>query len=253
VAVVLAGGFLGVQLLSSHPAWAAGVINAAHAAHLSSYRAEIFGREHPLPYSVSTVADPNLPQGLHQIRTPGQTGAVWQAGLLLFAVSPARPGAHAASARPAPPPPAPAEVKVFSQRLIASPRPAVIAVGTSPSLVQVGGHFYHYARVLQMRATAYDATWASNGRWTGARSALGLPLDYGVVAVDPRVIALGSRLYVEHYGLAVAADTGSAIVGDRIDLFFWDTPRDIAAFGIHTVGVYVLDDMRLRPARSVRP
>jgi len=93
---------------------------------------------------------------------------------------------------------------------------------------------------LMLKATAYDAGYESNGRWTGHPSALGLPLRHGIVAVDPEVIPLGTRLYVEGYGYALAADTGSAIKGDRIDLFMAD--RDEAlAFGVRQVRVYLLD------------
>lgn len=279
IAVVFVTGLVMAGGLETHAAWAAAAINTAHAMHLSAYSAVPFRRERLVPYTAITVADPNLPAGLHQIRTPGRTGSAWQTGILLFRQGPA-PGAiaqaaersmstssgSAADSHPSGAVPAksaggtqmapvvaqarsgqPAAVKVFTDQVVSAPREAIIAVGTSREEVQVGGHLYHYARVLDMRATAYDATRASNGPWTGQRSAIGLPLDYGIVAVDPAVVPLGSRLYVENYGLAVAADTGSAIVGDRIDLFFWDTPRDIAAFGIRSLKVYVLDDPRLPP------
>ena len=45
---------------------------------------------------------------------------------------------------------------------------------------------------------------------------------YGVVAVDPRVIHLGSKLYIEGYGYAIAGDTGGAVKGYIIDLGFPD-------------------------------
>jgi len=48
----------------------------------------------------------------------------------------------------------------------------------------------------------------------------GLPVGWGIVAVDPSVIPLGTHMYVPGYGEAVAADTGGAIVGDTIDLWF---------------------------------
>lgn len=253
---VFAVGLLGAWGIATNPAWAAGVVNGAHDLGLTAYRAAPFRRERLVPYPAVTVPDPNLPEGLHQIQKPGLTGAMWQSGIELYLAPP--PGAHAATrtsgtgsgtqaAPAAGAAPRPTEVKVFSQQVVSSPREAVIAVGTSPDFVQTGGHFYHYSKVLVMRATAYDATWASNGPWTGQRSAIGLPLNYGIVAVDPHVIPLGSHVFVEGYGLSVAADTGSAIVGDRIDLFFWDTPADIAAFGIRTLRVYVLDDPRLPP------
>jgi 3D (Asp-Asp-Asp) domain-containing protein len=51
------------------------------------------------------------------------------------------------------------------------------------------------------------------------RSATGLPTGRGIVAVDPRVIPLGTRLFVPRYGLAVAADTGPAIKGRVVDVW----------------------------------
>jgi 3D (Asp-Asp-Asp) domain-containing protein len=52
------------------------------------------------------------------------------------------------------------------------------------------------------------------------RTATGLPVGWGVVAVDPSVIPLGTHLSVPGYGEAVAADTGGAVVGTSIDLWF---------------------------------
>jgi len=77
-------------------------------------------------------------------------------------------------------------------------------------------------------------------------TALGVQAGYGVVAVDPRVIPLGSRLYIDGYGYAIAADTGSAIRGLRIDLGF-DTTREALRFGRRQVRVYILQ--RGRPRR----
>ena len=262
--LVLATGLATARGMATHPAWAAAVLDAAHAAHLSPYTAQAFSREQPLPYPTTSVNDPSLPEGLQQVRTPGAPGALWQRGIDIFGGPRALPttgGApgSSAAARPSTPVAGPSarplarpllhllETKVFSAQVLRAPRPAVVAVGTATDLVRAGGHFYRYARVLTMRATAYSANWASNGRWTGQASAIGVPLAYGVVAVDPRVIPLGTRLYVQHYGLALAADTGSAIQGDRIDLFFWDTPRQLANFGIQTLRVYVIDDPRLPP------
>jgi 3D (Asp-Asp-Asp) domain-containing protein len=57
--------------------------------------------------------------------------------------------------------------------------------------------------------------------------------------VDPRVIPLGTRLYIPGYGFAIAGDTGGAIVGRRIDLGF-DSLGDAMAFGRRAVKVYTL-------------
>ena len=55
------------------------------------------------------------------------------------------------------------------------------------------------------------------------RTALGIPVRKGVVAVDPRLIPLGTKLHVPGYGPGVAADVGTAIKGRIIDLWFPST------------------------------
>lgn len=55
------------------------------------------------------------------------------------------------------------------------------------------------------------------------RTALGVPVRRGVVAVDPKLIPLGTRLHVPGYGPALAADVGTAIKGRIIDLWFPST------------------------------
>lgn len=64
---------------------------------------------------------------------------------------------------------------------------------------------------MVMEATAYT--------WTGNRTATGTWPSRGTVAVDPEVIPLGTKLYIEGYGPAVAEDTGGAIKGEIIDLY----------------------------------
>jgi 3D (Asp-Asp-Asp) domain-containing protein len=64
----------------------------------------------------------------------------------------------------------------------------------------------------------------------------GLPVGYGVVAVDPAVIPLGTRLTIPGYGEGVAADTGSAVAGYTIDLWF-PTLADALAWGRRTVTI----------------
>jgi 3D (Asp-Asp-Asp) domain-containing protein len=59
------------------------------------------------------------------------------------------------------------------------------------------------------------------------------------VAVDPRVIPLGTRLYIPGYGWAIAGDTGGDIVGNRIDLGF-DSLRGAMEFGRRDITVYRL-------------
>jgi 3D (Asp-Asp-Asp) domain-containing protein/peptidoglycan hydrolase CwlO-like protein len=64
----------------------------------------------------------------------------------------------------------------------------------------------------------------------------GLPVGFGVVAVDPSVIPLGTRMTIPGYGEGVAADTGSAVTGYSIDLWF-PTLADALAWGRRTVTI----------------
>ena len=91
-----------------------------------------------------------------------------------------------------------------------------------------------------MVATAYDPCYQCNYPYYGAPSYIGLPLAKGIIAVDPNVIPMGSRLYVEGYGEGIAADQGGAIKGNRIDLCF-ATHQLALDFGMKTVKVTILD------------
>ncbi len=92
-------------------------------------------------------------------------------------------------------------------------------------------------RLLTMQATAYCPNSCCGSSY--GRTATGRKAEYGVVAVDPRVIPLGTALYVDQYGFAIAADTGRKIKGTRIDLCF-PTHREASRFGRRTVRVLVL-------------
>jgi 3D (Asp-Asp-Asp) domain-containing protein len=82
-------------------------------------------------------------------------------------------------------------------------------------------------RTLTVLATGY----ALRGR-----TASGMPTGWGIAAVDPAVIPLGTRMTVPGYGTAVAADVGGAIRGARIDLWFPSVAR-ARAWGARTVTI----------------
>ena len=94
----------------------------------------------------------------------------------------------------------------------------------------------HTGRFLMMVATGYSPEEPGLSDATAS----GLKAQHGVVAVDPRVIPLGTRVHVEGYGYAIAGDTGSAIKGMRIDLCF-DRLEECNAYGKRTVRVEILD------------
>ena len=102
-------------------------------------------------------------------------------------------------------------------------------------VVETPQGYVPYTQVLGMEATAYLPT---DGSAEGI-TAMGIPATYGIVAVDPDVIPLGSRVYIPGYGEALAADTGGAIYGYRIDLCMEDYWQAMD-FGRRTVTVFVL-------------
>ena len=96
---------------------------------------------------------------------------------------------------------------------------------------------------IQSRAGAAPApvggstlTVSSTGYVITGRTATGIPAGYGVVAVDPAVIPLGTRLTIPGYGEGVAADTGGAVRGNTIDLWF-PTLGQARAWGRRTVTI----------------
>lgn len=92
-----------------------------------------------------------------------------------------------------------------------------------------------YHRSIAMRATGYTRYDDGCGDYTYR----GNFLRKGLVAVDPTVIPLGTRLYIPGYGYAIADDIGGAIKGNRIDLSF-ESREDAFRFGVQRVTVYVL-------------
>ncbi len=135
--------------------------------------------------------------------------------------------------------------EVISETVTKQPIDKIVEYGSSDKAVKpatANGLDYKY--VLVCKATAYDMSPAENGGY-GGTTATGVPLDKGVIAVDPRVIPLGSRVYIEaldgswSYGYAVAADTGGAIKGKRVDLCY-TTRSECIQFGRRDCRVYVL-------------
>ncbi|OUM93476.1 MAG: hypothetical protein BAA04_02020 [Firmicutes bacterium ZCTH02-B6] len=133
--------------------------------------------------------------------------------------------------------------EILSSTIVQRPRAEIIGVGTRVIIhtKQTPAGLIRYIDVLDMEATAYYPGPESTGRWADGRTATGLLAGHGVVAVDPAVIPLGTRVYIPGYGIAVAADVGSAIRGHRIDLAF-DTYREALHYGRRRVQVYILID-----------
>lgn len=119
----------------------------------------------------------------------------------------------------------------------ASSKSQPAASSSSGTTTKAGGNL-SYSKVLEMTAYSYTG---------GGLTASGSPCAVGRVAVDPSVIPLGTRLYIEAwdgsswtYGYAVAADTGGAIKGYKIDLYR-NSESECRNFGVRKAKVYILN------------
>lgn len=117
-----------------------------------------------------------------------------------------------------------------SSKVMVTPKPMRLALGSYDVISRQGP--VRGGRAIKFEATAYT--------YTGYRTAIGATTRRGIIAVDPRVIPLGTRLYVEGYGHGVAADTGGAIKGRRIDVFL-ESEAEARKWGRRNVDVYILD------------
>lgn len=125
--------------------------------------------------------------------------------------------------------------RMRSQRLARAATPPTVAATISPAASTFDSNPPTLAppaapaggRTITVSATGYALP---------GHTATGLPVGWGVVAVDPSVIPLGTHMTVPGYGDAVAADTGGAIIGETIDLWF-PTVAQANAWGRRTVTI----------------
>ncbi|SFE14449.1 3D (Asp-Asp-Asp) domain-containing protein [Paenibacillus catalpae] len=119
---------------------------------------------------------------------------------------------------------------------------------TAQSVTAKDGTIHTFSKQITVKATAYSGAAEENGGWAGL-DYFGNKLKVGTVAVDPKVIPLGTKLYVTGYNsdglptggmVATATDVGGAIKGNRIDIYLPGTPAEVSKFGIQNVKVYVL-------------
>ncbi len=130
-----------------------------------------------------------------------------------------------------------------------NPLDKIVEVGTVLNYKTSRGDTLRFSKVMSMRATSYTASFADTGKSPGdpgfGITATGARVKKGIIAVDPKVIPLGTRVYVEvpgmaaDYGYAVAADVGGAVKGNTIDVYL-DSTSASNAWGVKKVKVYIL-------------
>nr|WP_318281151.1 3D domain-containing protein [Paenibacillus bovis] len=133
--------------------------------------------------------------------------------------------------------------KLVAEKTVQESQNKIVAVGTKVMVAQVSRGNNTVAangKEMYVEATAYTAY--CNG--CSGKTATGINLrsnpDVKVIAVDPRIIPLGTKVWVEGYGYAVAGDVGGAIKGDKIDVFM-PTKEQAFRFGRKKVKIRILN------------
>lgn len=178
-----------------------------------SVETKIIAEQVTIPYTVKQIPDNGLYKGEQRIKEKGRNGLekyVYEVVL--------EDGKEIAR-------------KLIEKLVVQKPVQQVVAVGERAT-VSRGGKPLNFKQVLKMTATAYTHT--------GNRTCTDIWPSVGIVAVDPSVIPLGTRLYIDGYGNATALDRGSAIKGNRIDLFF-ENKAEALKWGRRTVRVFILE------------
>jgi 3D (Asp-Asp-Asp) domain-containing protein len=125
----------------------------------------------------------------------------------------------------------------ISEKIVKKPVNEIVQEGQRATLPSRG--YFSGRRMLTMIPTTYDPyNCGGDGR---GLTRTGLKARFGIVAVDPRFIPLGTRLYVEGYGYALAADTGGAIKGNRIDLCVDSKHQARGIQSFKPLRVYIID------------
>ena len=191
-----------------------------------------------VPYETTYCEDPTLPEGETEVLVAGVTGQMRKTADVVYVNS--QETSH----------------MVKQETLIAQPVNAIVAVGTGDGssvnsnapaigdgvIVTADGEVLTYSSSAQFVATAYTHTDAGCDMIT----ATGTTVRTGTVAVDPRVVPYGTRMFIVAndgsyiYGIGTAEDCGGSIKNNRLDLYF-ATTWECFQFGVRNCTVYFLD------------
>jgi uncharacterized protein YabE (DUF348 family) len=179
--------------------------------------------EEPIKFAIVTKKDSNLAKGSQKVINQGKEGLLTKEFEVVL-----ENGKEVSR-------------KLITEKTVQEKQDKIVAVGTKPLAVNlVASRGEAEGKEVYVSSTAYTA----NCNGCSGKTATGINLrsnpDVKVIAVDPNVIPLGTKVYVEGYGYAIAADTGTAIKGNKIDVFF-ATKAEAYRWGRKTVKIKILN------------
>ncbi|WNB92043.1 ubiquitin-like domain-containing protein [Bacillus sp. NEB1478] len=136
--------------------------------------------------------------------------------------------------------------KLVTTKTLADSKDKIVAIGTKakpkpqPVVSRSKAPSKSGGRELVVTSTAYTANCSGCSGVTATGFNLKSNPGAKVIAVDPNVIPLGSKVYVEGYGYAIASDTGGAIKGNRIDVFF-SSQSQAESWGRKTIRIRIIN------------
>ena len=194
------------------PALTAGVSNKTQVIKVARIKETYITRKEQISFRLEQKQDPGLEKGIRRVISRGREGVKEETLRLTY-----RDGKLVSK-------------EITGTKVIKEPVNQVVAFGVL-TYASRGGRGFEFQRALQVTATAYTHTGSCTSSGTNPR--------VGTVAVDPNLVPMGSRLYVEGYGFARAEDRGGAIRGNRIDVFL-ETESEARRWGRRSVKVYIL-------------
>ncbi len=191
-----------------------------------------------IPYDTIECFDPTLPAGTRFVKVAGVNGQIRKTANVVYVNS------HQTNST------------IIQETVAQQPVNEIIVVGTgteedeksnSPAIgdgviITADGQVLTYSRKENFRATAYTHTDSGCDMTT----ATGTTVRVGAIAVDPKLIPYGTRMFIVTndgkyvYGIATAEDCGGGIKGDQVDLYF-PTTKECFQFGKRSVTIYFLD------------
>ncbi len=178
--------------------------------------------EEPISYAVVTQKDENLDTGTEKVITEGQEGLISKEYEVTL-----ENGKEVSRV-------------VLNEKKLKDKQDKVVSVGTKAKPIQVASRGSGNGKEIYVTSTAYTASCNGCSGTTATGVNLHANPNAKVIAVDPGVIPLGSKVYVDGYGYAIASDTGGAIKGNKIDVFF-PSKSDAYRWGRKTVKIKILD------------